>query len=486
MYANFESLKEEIAVVPQKDVLHDSFDRRRGACATPPNCAFLPDMSADEVESSVTDILGVVDLTRRKETLIRHLSGGQVKRASLANELVSRPSLLFLDEVTSGLDEQTDRDVMELFQEVAAGGKTVVCITHNLANVEATCHLVVILTEGGRLAFFGKPDEAKDYFKIPRLGEVYKTLKAHPPDYWAAQFRKSPYYHRYITQRMPSEREQAKPKDTSGTARQGRKASALRQSLVLTRRYVSIWRGDKSAMLALLGQSLLVAGLLGLVFGKLDSDTLKNPLERVQRTINLDLLLAISCFWFGCNTAAKELVKERVIFLRERDFNLRVEAYFLSKFLVLTVIGLIQASVLYLIVMLCCVPPGSAFVQWATLAGLVTAGTMIGLLISTLARSEEVATALVPIAVIPQIVLAGVIAPLTGVALWLARGVATVYWGQQALESLLPEEDMKVITRKPDEWIWSGPMIVVLLHAALAATATVFALWKTPSKGQSE
>ena len=103
---------------------------------------------------------------------------------------------------------------------------------------------------------------------------------------------------------------------------------------MLTRRYVSIWKGDRQALLAMLGQSLLVALLLGLVFGNLDD--VSNPLERVQRTINLLFLLAVSCFWFGCNTAAKELVKERVIFLRERDFNLRVGGYFASKFLVLT------------------------------------------------------------------------------------------------------------------------------------------------------
>ncbi len=124
--------------------------------------------------------------------LIRHLSGGQVKRASLANELVARPSLLFLDEVTSGLDEQTDREVMELFRQVADGGKTVVCITHSLANVEATCHLVVILTEGGRLAFVGTPDEAKAYFRIPRLGDVYRKLAERTPADWHDRFRASP------------------------------------------------------------------------------------------------------------------------------------------------------------------------------------------------------------------------------------------------------------------------------------------------------
>ena len=153
---------------------------------------------------SVSDILDVVGLTARRGTLVRHLSGGQIKRISLANELVARPSLLFLDEVTSGLDEQTDREVMELFRQVADGGKTVICITHSLANVEATCHLVVILTEGGRLAFIGTPDEAKAYFGISRLGDVYRKLASRDRDDWHQRFRGSPYFRHYVIDRMPS------------------------------------------------------------------------------------------------------------------------------------------------------------------------------------------------------------------------------------------------------------------------------------------
>ncbi len=204
LYANFEALKEDIAVVPQKDVLHDSL-ALGAALRYTAELRLPPDLSRAEVEASLSDILEVVGLTRRRGMLIRHLSGGQVKRASLANELVARPSLLFLDEVTSGLDEQTDREVMELFRQVADGGKTVVCITHNLANVEATCHLVVILTEGGRLAFVGTPDEAKAYFAIARLGDVYRTLARETPEVWHARFRSSPLFQRYVVDRMPAD-----------------------------------------------------------------------------------------------------------------------------------------------------------------------------------------------------------------------------------------------------------------------------------------
>jgi ABC-type multidrug transport system ATPase subunit len=481
LFAHFEALKEDIAVVPQKDVLHDAL-ALGAALRFTAELRLPPDLSRAEVDSSVADILGVVGLTQRKGTLIRHLSGGQIKRASLANELVAKPSLLFLDEVTSGLDEQTDREVMELFREVADGGKTVVCITHNLANVEACCHLVVILTEGGRLAFYGTPDEAKTYFHVPRLGDVYRRLAEQKPEAWQARFRSSPFHERYVASRQATAGAAADgPTRADAATPARRKTRGLRQAWILTRRYLAIWKGDRQALAAMLGQSLLVAVLLGVVFGPLDD--LTNPLERVSRTINLMFLLAVSCFWFGCNTAAKELVKERVIFLRERDFNLRVGGYFVSKLVVLAAISVAQVALLYGIVRAWCGPPGSAGLQWLVLTALATAGTAVGLLISTVARSEEVATALVPIAVIPQIILASVIVPLSGLARTLAAALISVYWGQKALERLLPEADLARIGRETEEW--SGPLWVVAAHAAAFCAAALLVLARGRGRGQA-
>ena len=228
LYSHFEALKGDIAVVPQKESLHDSL-AVGAALRYTAELRLPPDLSRTEIHASVTDILDVVGLTEKRGTLVRHLSGGQIKRISLANELVSRPSLLFLDEVTSGLDEQTDRDVMELFRQVADGGKTVVCITHNLANVEATCHLVLILTEGGRLAFIGTPDEAKGYFGISRLGDVYRKLASRDREEWHQRFRGSPYYRRYVADRLPPDRSRRRGRGrrSGGSARLRRHSPGL-------------------------------------------------------------------------------------------------------------------------------------------------------------------------------------------------------------------------------------------------------------------
>ena len=468
LVTHFEALKEDIAVVPQRDVLHDALPVG-AALGYTAELRLPPDLSREEVRSSVADLLGVVGLTDRAGTPIRHLSGGQLKRASLANELVSRPSLLLLDEVTSGLDEQTDREVMELFREVADGGKTVVCVTHSLANVEATCHLVAILTAGGRLAFVGTPDEAKDYFEVPRLGDVYRRLGEDAPESWQARFRSSPDHRRYVADRLSSGPVPEHHPSVGASAPVRRRSAGLRQAWTLTRRYVSIWKGERVALLALFGQALLVALLLGLVFGRLGEVPV--PVEREQRTVNLLLLLTVSSFWFGCNAAAKELVKERAIYRRERDVNLRVVAYFASKFLVLGSIGIAQATLLYGVAWAWCGPPGSTACQWSAMAGTAMAGTAVGLLISALARTEQVATSLIPIVVIPQIILAGVIAPLSGPARWMSRAMVTVYWGQRSLERTLPEADRVLLGGDGTDWL--GPLMIVLAHAAVAAGVTI-------------
>lgn len=469
LHANFDALKRDIAMVPQKDVLHDSLAVGTALRYTA-ELRLPPDTGRAELHQAVAEMLGVVGLTKRKETLIRHLSGGQVKRASLANELICKPTLLFLDEVTSGLDEQTDRDMMELFRQVADAGKTVVCITHNLANVEATCHLVAILTEGGRLAFYGPPEEAKRYFGVVRLGEVYRKLASRPADDWEADFLRSPFYTELVANRLPAENTPAaRANYVDGRTR----ANPLRQALVLVRRYTSVWKGDALALLAMLGQAFLVALLLGIVFGDLPG--VKNPVERAQRTVNLLFLLNVSCFWLGCNNSAKELVRERTIYRRERDINLRTDSYYISKYLVLLSIAFVQVALLFGIVRPWCAPDGAAIGQFLVLFALSATGTALGLLISAASPTEEVATAMVPVAVIPQIILAGVIAPLSGLGKLLGYVAITCFWGRRGLEALLPDETIKMLDR--DDVAALPQLMVVGLHAAIIIGTTMTLLW---------
>ncbi len=476
LYAHFDALKQDLAVVAQKDVLHESLPLAEALRYTA-ELRLPPDTSREELDEAVADILEIVGLTRRQETLIRYLSGGQIKRASLANELVARPSLLFLDEVTSGLDEQTDRDMMDLFRQIADGGKTVVCITHSLANVEATCHLVVILTEGGRLACVGTPDEARTYFGISRLGDVYRLLAGQSPDEWQARFAASPLFARYVRARQPQEGSDRR-RAASASPENDVRPSFWRQTAILTRRYLAIWLGDIPALIMIMGQSLCVAILMVIVYGNVQD--VESAVDRAVRTGSAMFMLSVSSFWQGCNIAAKELVKERVSFSRERDINLRISSYFTSKVLVLFLFGFIQVMILFGNARLFCGITGPALEQWMALSLLTLCGTCMGLAISAVSPSEEVAVAIVPSAVLPQIILAGTVVPLSGLGKFLAQTVCTVYWGKQNLESLLPLSDLKLAGNKhPDFFLSLG---LLLVHTAVFIAVSVFVLWRSGKK----
>jgi len=182
---------------------------------------------------------------------------------------------------------------------------------------------------------------------------------------------------------------------------------------------------------------------------------------------------------------AKEVVKEHVIFVRERNFNLRVESYYVSKLLVLMAIGLIQSLLLFMIVRIFCGSTGEIPGQWLTFAALTTCGTTLGLLISTISRTEEVATALVPVVVIPQIILAGVIVTLSrdsGFAFYLAYSGISSFWGQRSLEALLPRVD-QIMLNEPDR-PFIAQLAVLCYHAFvfIALTLTVLVIQSRQSR----
>jgi ABC transport system ATP-binding/permease protein len=477
LYGCFDALKQDIAVVSQKDAMHESL-RVEEALRYTALLRLPPDFRQTEIHDRVREMLTTVGLVNEEAKQIKHLSGGQLKRACLANETLSQPNLLFLDEVTSGLDEQTDREMMTLFRQLADEGKTVVCVTHSLANVERTCHLVVFLAPEGRLAFIGSPAEALEYFKVERLGDVYERLLdcATSPDEWKERFLMSPLYQTYVSGRLEGHPETAlEPTPRPGESFRELSRTFLHQFATLTERYLTIQLYDRRALATMLMQCLVVGCLLALLFGDLsglDRAEGKDP-ARFRDPSSLVFLMAISCFWFGCNNAAKEIVKERVIYERESNVNVRLGSYYASKAVLLGGFSACQAAMLYGLISFFCNPPGNGVDQWIFFTALSLAGVALGLFISTVSHSEEVAVSLVPIALIPQIILAGMIAPLKGVSLWLAKVLVPVYWGFQGLAGSWPAHLSPFDPSQAPSVGWALAIlcshIVILMAAAVVA-----------------
>src|SRR5262249_4682715 len=142
-YQHFDSFRQSLGYVPQKDIVHTQLSVSRALHYTAQ--LRLPDDTAPaEVKARVQDVLREMELTAHRDTLIGNLSGGQIKRVSLGAELLARPCLLYIDEATSGLDAGTESRMMRLFRALADEGKSIVCITHNIDNVDR-CHLTAVL-----------------------------------------------------------------------------------------------------------------------------------------------------------------------------------------------------------------------------------------------------------------------------------------------------------------------------------------------------
>ena len=169
LHANFQALKQDIAFVPQQDVLHEQLTLRQ-ALDYAAQLRLPPDTTVEQRRAAVNDAARNVDLLDRLDQRIGALSGGQKKCASLASEILNRPSLLLLDEVTSGLDESTDWEIMRLLRRMADDGMTIIMVTHTLANVAEFCDTVVCMGRGGQPTFVGAPARGAGFFRGAPIG----------------------------------------------------------------------------------------------------------------------------------------------------------------------------------------------------------------------------------------------------------------------------------------------------------------------------
>jgi ABC transport system ATP-binding/permease protein len=183
VYRDYDELRHRLAFVPQDDVLHTQLTVRQ-ALTYAARLRFAADVDAAARRSRVTEVLAELDLTEQAGQQITSLSGGQRKRTSVALELLTKPSLLFLDEPTSGLDPGLDRSVMHTLRKLADDDRTVVVTTHNVDNVHL-CDRVLVLAAGGRVAFFGRPEEALRYFGKKDFADIILMLGERPGEYLA-------------------------------------------------------------------------------------------------------------------------------------------------------------------------------------------------------------------------------------------------------------------------------------------------------------
>jgi ABC-type multidrug transport system ATPase subunit/pSer/pThr/pTyr-binding forkhead associated (FHA) protein len=393
LYTGFAALKSTIGLVPQDDIVHRDLTVAESLDFAA-RLRLPPDTDAVDRQRRCEAVLATLELSERAKVPIHRLSGGQRKRVSIATELLTEPSLLFLDEPAAGLDPGLEEALMLLLRELSYKGKTVVLVTHSLDHVHL-CDSVVLLA-GGRLAYVGSCDDLARHFLIQRLPDLYLRLKEHPADEWARTFKAGAAYHRQVIE--PLARAGAPPLSLPQRPAPPSTPKPLRQLVVLTRRYATTLVRDSRNAAMLLAQAPIIAALIGLSLLYGTSDV---AFTKPRNTILF--LLALTAIWFGCSNAAREIVKERAIYLRERMVNLSILGYLGSKVLVLGTIAGAQCVLFLLILDLWFGIPGHPVLLLAGMLLSALVGIALGLALSALASSPDRAMTLLPLLLIPQV-----------------------------------------------------------------------------------
>ncbi len=185
---NFEALKANIGYVPQDDIVPTALKVERVLEYAAE--LRLPDVEPDGRRARVASVIRLLDLADRKDVRVGSLSGGQRKRVSVGVELLAEPRLLFADEPTSGLDPALERSLTEAFRKLATGDRMVIVTTHIMTSLSIYDRLCVVV--GGRLAFFGPPDQLKPYFGVEDYADIYTKLSDKEPRKWHDEFQSSP------------------------------------------------------------------------------------------------------------------------------------------------------------------------------------------------------------------------------------------------------------------------------------------------------
>jgi ABC-type multidrug transport system ATPase subunit len=453
--ADYAELRHRIGLVPQDDVLHAQLTVK-AALRYAAALRFPRTTTESDRRRRINEVLAGLRLTGYEDARVSTLSGGQRKRVSVALELLTKPSVLFLDEPTSGLDPGMDREVMRMLRGLTDEGRTVMVVTHSVAELDM-CDLLLVMAPGGGVAYYGPPEEALSFFGCETWADVFLAFSCRRDNDWAAEYRASLYYLEYcvgvpdgsvvaelselpeipglqVTSAIPQPRSSgadlASPAvpspvpPTTSCFQPGTEQRWGSQLGTLIRRYLAVIVADRGHLM-LLAALPMIMGVLSLAIpassGLAAAAAGPDGLARANTDAPTVLLvLAVGACLTGAANAVRELIKERGVYDRERAAGLSRSAYVMSKAIVLGAITAAQTIVLSAVCLLprrlpdhgLVIPetPVPELMVAAVLLGVVS--MLLGLVISAVVRTAEKTMPLLVLMTVVEVVFCGSLFPL--------------------------------------------------------------------------
>jgi len=425
------NLKGAIGFVPQDDLLIEELTVYQNIYYNAKMC--LNNLHESELVEAVDKILTDFDLEEIKDLKVGNplkkiISGGQRKRVNIALELLREPTILFVDEPTSGLSSVDSEAVMNLLKEQTYKGKLVIINIHQPASeTYKMFDKIMIIDRGGYQVYFGNPTEAIVYFKtvskhanpdedqcvkcgnvdtdqilriierkvVDEHGRPTRTRKVTPKE-WAEKYRESSTGKIFKT----IHEKQNLPENNYSIP------GLFKQSVIFfIRDFLSKVADKQYILISLLGPPLL-AFLLAF-FTRYTKEIYKfSENDNIPAFLFMCVLTSL---FFGLMISSEEIVKDRKILKRESFLNLSWFSYLNSKVMILFLVSAIQTISFVIIGNLILGIRGMTLSYWLVLFTTSCSANLLGLNISSAFHSVVTIYILIPFIIIPQMLFSGVL-----------------------------------------------------------------------------
>ncbi len=376
-----------------------------------------------ELVNHTLEALGLFETRNLKvgSPLDKTISGGQRKRLNIGLELLREPSVLFVDEPTSGLSSRDSENIMDLLKELALKGKLVFVVIHQpSAEIFRMFDNLLILDVGGYQIYYGNPAEAVPYFKravkivdqgrnngpeqifniieskvVNEFGNFTKKRKITPEEWWQM----------YQDNLETTEFDEADATPQKASEIPGKlsqwKTFTIRdfKSKVTNRQYLTIN----------LLEGPLLAILLSFIIRYMPEDT---TIYHFKENLNIPVFFFMSvivALFMGLTVSAEEIIRDRKVLKREEFLHLSRLSYLFSKVFILFTLSAIQTLSFVILGELIMGVKGMTLVFWLTLFSVSCFANTLGLIISAAFKSAVTVYILIPLLIIPQIILSGVV-----------------------------------------------------------------------------
>ena len=420
--------KDLIGFVPQDDLLIEELTVYQNLYYTAKLC--FASLSEEEIDRRVIKILKDLGLDASKDLKVgspinKYISGGQRKRLNIALELIREPAVLFLDEPTSGLSSADTEKVINLLKEQTYKGKLVVVNIHQpSSDVYKLFDRLWLLDKGGYPVFDGNPIDAITYFKeaanyadaetsaCPTCGNVNPEIVLNIIDEKAinntgetsdARKMTPQEWHELYLKHQPAF---SQPAITEVPASDLKKPGKLSQFAIFLRRNFK----TKITNVQYLCIALLEAPVLAVICALL---TRYAPPEGYTVMDNKNLvsyffMAVIVATFIGMSGSAEEIIKDRALLKREKFLQLSYGSYIWSKIIFMAGVSLIQ-TFLFILIGNTIMGLGLFGTWWLILFATAFLANLTGLILSQCLSSIVSIYISIPILLIPQILLCGLV-----------------------------------------------------------------------------